>query len=165
MAHSLVISKVEKHNISSLSESVVASTGGRPVVPDTTLGQYVECVGPSVKRSHVMFNSSRALNIFLIPITHSNPLRPSYNRDVPRHQNEEFDHHWLWDATVASPPPLTVFEYFDRYQIYFDVSPNRRVQADGNELQVRDCLGKYCYTTVVAWGKRWSHRSSCSALD
>lgn len=69
-------------------------------------------------------------------------FRTSFNREIPTHLNEDFDHRRIRDAPVMAPLPFSVFECVDWYPTYFDATRFRRMQTNRNNLQVRKRLGE-----------------------
>lgn len=67
-------------------------------------------------------------------------------------------------APVVTLPPFFVFEPLQQYPKCFDDGHSRPMGNDGNELQVRDCLGECCDMTVAGWAKRWNQWGSRGAL-
>lgn len=73
-------------------ESVKTSTSDHLVVPETNFSQQVPLLEPTVKCSLVISGSCRVPNMFLVSVTWSNLLRPSYDWEVLTHLTDEFDH-------------------------------------------------------------------------
>lgn len=108
-------------------ESVFTSTGGRPVVLDTSVSQPVSCFGLVMKSATVMSVSSRVPNIFPTPVTQVNQLMPSCDRNLPKHLNKEFDRRRPYDAPVVTSLPFSLFDYVGQYQTSFHVARFRRM--------------------------------------
>lgn len=104
-----------------------------------------------------MSELSRVLNIFPVPVTWTNPLRHSYDRDVPSHPNEEFDNPHLCDAPFVTPLPFSVFQYLKWYPTCFNADRFWQVQADVNEWRGWDRLSQRRDISVSGWAKPWSH--------
>lgn len=96
-------------NILRAINSVIISTSGRPVAPDTIFSLPVFAFDFTPTCFVVMVESSRAPNIFPAPVNAINLLRRNFDRDLPTPLNEEFDHRPLRDAPFVTPPPLSVF--------------------------------------------------------
>lgn len=135
------------------TDSVIISTGGLLVVPDTSFRQPVLAFEFIPTRDTVMCELSRLPNIFPPLVMRKNLLRPSCDRDVLTHLNEEFHYRCPRDAPIVSLPPFSLFEYLERYQVCFDVERFHRMPTDGDELQMRYHLGECCNMAVTGWSK------------
>lgn len=106
-------------SFSGATHSVITGTGGRHAVPDTSFRQTISAVEFFPTCVPVMYELSRATNIFLVPVTQDNPLRLTYEQDVLRRSNEEFDDLRHRGASVVTPLPFSVLEHFKRHLKYF----------------------------------------------
>lgn len=59
-------------------------------------------------------------HIILGPVTCASPLRPKWDRDVPKHPNEEHYHRWNRDGPVSTPPPISIHNHVKCYLNWFD---------------------------------------------
>lgn len=84
---------------------------------------------------------SRVSSMLPVPATWDNLLRQSYDCDKPTHLNE-MNYPCYGDAPVVRPPPLSVFEYLERYLTFFDVGRFSRLQTDFISWQVQAHLAK-----------------------
>lgn len=86
-------------------------------------------------------------------VTSANPLRATYNHDVPTFQNEEYDHSHNLRKFGETLPPFTVLESKDQYADYIDAKLVKHLHTDGSYLQLRNremklrktMLGGWCY--------------------
>lgn len=92
------------------TDSVIVSTCGRAVVPDTSISHPISTVEFIPTRVLVISESSRVLNIFSIPDAGDNLLHPRYDQCVPGHRNGEFDHRRHFDAPVVTSPLFSMLE-------------------------------------------------------
>lgn len=60
---------------------------------------------------------------------------------MPR--NEEFDQRFICQADVVTLPPLSVFEYRERYWTYLHAGCFCRMWNDGNPVLEQECIGKH----------------------
>lgn len=96
---------------------------------------------------------ARGATIFMVPVTRNYTLHPTYDQDLSRHLSKEFKYCCHRDAPVVTPVRFSVFEYLERYPIYFDVRRFSWMPLDGNELQVLGCFGERGYTAVAGSAK------------
>lgn len=87
----------------------------------------------------------------------ANPLRPTYDCDVPRHLNQEVNHRIHIVAPVVTATPFSVFECLERCSKCSHGGRFRRIRTDGNTLQVRDPFGERRDTAVSGRSKSWDH--------
>lgn len=105
-----------------------------------------------------MSEPSRAPNIFPVPATwNNNPLRATYDQDVPKNPNKEFDSLCHLDVPAVTQPAFSVLERLDWNLARFDIGRIRRMQTDGNEWQLWEGLGKCRDTVVAGWPRPWSN--------
>lgn len=134
------------HRISGAINSVITSTGGRSVVPDTSSREPISFVCLISTCVPVMFDSSHVPNIFPDPVMRENPLNPTYDRNLPMHPNEMFDHHRHGNAPAVTTPPFSLFQYLERYTTYFDVA-----RFAGCRLLGLICKCGTFSTSIVTW--------------
>lgn len=138
-------------------DSLIISTGGRAIIPDTCSSQPICAVELISSRSPVMPEWSFVPNTFRGPDTQSYPSCSTYDKDMSTNLNEEFDYHHNRDALVGIPPPCSMLEYLKQYQTCLDSRGNRRVWTKGNALQVLHCLGQRYDRDVSEWAELWTH--------
>lgn len=94
------------HNISAAPDLFIISTCCRPLVAGKSFSHPIYFIGLIPTCIQVLSEPSCAPNIFLVPPTWNNTLRPTYNGDVPRHQDEELYHRHHRNGPVVTPLPL-----------------------------------------------------------
>lgn len=152
-----LVSAMVVDSISGAINSVVVSTGSRPVVTDACFIQSIFAVEFISTRAPVMSELSRVLNMFPIPAMQDNLFRPTYHWNVPTHPSEEFVHLRDHDSFVVTAPVVSEFEYFEQYLTSFDVGCFCHMGPDGNDLQVRDRFSERLELAVAAWAKHRNH--------
>lgn len=103
------------------TDSVVISTGGRPVLADNSFSLPISAVEFISTGVPVRSKSSRVPNIFVALVAEDSPLLPTYSPDEPKNWNEKSDHCFYFIALIVTPLPFTVFEYFEQYPTCFTV--------------------------------------------
>lgn len=84
-----MVFQMSEGSILALDELMPISTVGRSVPSYTSFSQPLPCqVEPTLKHLSAMSESIWASNNFLVRVMRANSLPPSYNRDVPTHQND-----------------------------------------------------------------------------
>lgn len=73
------------HSILGATDSVITSSSGRAVVPDSSFIQSISAIEYPRTLVPVMSESSHAPDSFPVPATWNHPLHPSYDRDVLNH--------------------------------------------------------------------------------
>lgn len=139
------------HNTLEATDSVILSTGGRPVLKDRSCCQFISAVKSILTRFPGMSESSCAPNNFLVPAAWKTPLRPTCDGDVPMHSNKQLNSRCHRDARVVTPLPLHVVEYLKWETTRFVVGRFCRMRPDGVELQWRDRLCAHRDLAVTGW--------------
>lgn len=88
------------------------------VVAESRFIQPASCPESFFTFVPVMSESSPVPNIFPAPIPGTNSLQPTYDRDVPTHQNEKLDHGRLRDARLKLRLRFQCSPNFDLYPTF-----------------------------------------------
>lgn len=127
-------------SISGATEFFILSTSGHPVVHGRRFGQPLSEAEFISGGGSLMSKSRQIPNIFPVPAKQKHPVRPTYDRHVPPHPIEQFNHHCHLDGSVVTPSPFSVLEYLEQYATCFGTGRFCQMQTDGIELQMQECL-------------------------
>lgn len=105
------------------------------------------CWETAIKFVPVISKPGHVTNIFSSLVKRIYSSQPPFNFEV--FISEVVDYSRLRDAAAVIPPLFLVFDYIERYLIFFDEVHFRRMKANSNDLQMPDDLGERHYKSVA----------------
>lgn len=117
------------------TDSAIIGTVGRLVGLDTSFSQPISAFQLVHTRVPNMYELNRAVKILPASVTQDNLFRPTYDRDVLTHPNEECNPCRHLDAPVMTRLPFFVVEYLEWYPTCLQAARFRGMQTDRNDFQ------------------------------